>query len=358
MIPVNKMLIFLLFFLATVCPAAETQRLIMPPEGRFYHGVYPGGRSGAEDDLTAADLAAYEKAAGRPAAWVYFSHNWFRDRRFPTATVNWIRRSGAIPYIRLMLRSSSQENRREPLFTLVNIADGDFDEDLAAWGRAAAAIDGPLLVEWGTECNGSWFPWNGSWNYDDTKSEGPRRFVAAYRHIIHTIRRAGARNLQWVFHANSHDVPEGKWNRFEAYYPGDSWIDLLAVSIYGPKTPGDGDGELHPFTEQMDAIYPRLQQLAPEKPLLIAEFGCTAGHAKMAADQWVAEAFQALFAGRWPHVVGFSWWNERWDNGHGKADTTMRLQDTPALAARFRDALTKAGENILDRPHLETVKGD
>ena len=46
-----------------------------PPAGTYYHGVYPGGRSGWEDDLTPADLDAYEAAAGREAAWVYFSHN-------------------------------------------------------------------------------------------------------------------------------------------------------------------------------------------------------------------------------------------------------------------------------------------
>ena len=45
------------------------------PEGKYYHGVYPGGISGEEDDITSADVAAYETAVGRKVAWVYFSHN-------------------------------------------------------------------------------------------------------------------------------------------------------------------------------------------------------------------------------------------------------------------------------------------
>ena len=30
-----------------------------------------------------------------------------------------------------------------------------------AWGRAAQTFGTPLIVEFGTEVNGSWFPWNG-----------------------------------------------------------------------------------------------------------------------------------------------------------------------------------------------------
>src|SRR5258708_4733495 len=48
-----------------------------PLPGKMYHGVYPGGITGDEDDLTVKDLREYERAVGQPAAWVYFSHNWF-----------------------------------------------------------------------------------------------------------------------------------------------------------------------------------------------------------------------------------------------------------------------------------------
>jgi hypothetical protein len=80
-----------------------------PPAGKLYHGVYPGGISGEEDDITAKDVATYEQTVGKKAAWVYFSHNWFRGREFPEATAAWIRDGGAVPFIRLMLRSSVEK---------------------------------------------------------------------------------------------------------------------------------------------------------------------------------------------------------------------------------------------------------
>ena len=63
-----------------------------------------------------------------------------------------------------MLRSSSDQEIAEPLFTLETIASGAWDADLRAWGEAARAFGTALIVEWGTEMNGRWFSWNGVWN--------------------------------------------------------------------------------------------------------------------------------------------------------------------------------------------------
>ncbi|MBI3829418.1 MAG: beta-mannanase [Planctomycetes bacterium] len=337
-------------------PEHPLQRLAPPPAGKLYHGVYPGGKSGEEDDIAEADLAAYQNAAGQSAAWVYFSNNWFRSREFPLVTAQWIRKTGAIPFIRLMLRSSSKENKREPLFTLDALIAGKFDADIKKWGAQAKAFASPLLAEYGTECNGEWFPWNGKWNgADDTKgfgdpekADGPERFVAAYRHIVDIVRGEGARNVVWVFHVNADDAPDDKWNRFANYYPGDDYADWLAVSVYGPKTPEDNEAE--DFAPQMDKAYKRLHKMAPDKPVIVAEFGCAAGHRKVSADKWAAEALDGVLAHKWPNVAGFSWWNERWENGRRAADTTMRLQDSKALAKVFREKLAEAKDKLQTQP--------
>ncbi|MBK6422692.1 MAG: hypothetical protein IPF77_10810 [Gemmatimonadetes bacterium] len=61
-----------------------------PAAGARYHGVFPGDTSGLENTITPARLAEYEGAAGLPAAWVYFSHEWGEGRAFPGAEVAWI----------------------------------------------------------------------------------------------------------------------------------------------------------------------------------------------------------------------------------------------------------------------------
>ncbi len=280
---------------------------------------------------------------GKTAAWIYFSHNWYRGRGFPLSTASWIRQTGSIPYIRMMLRSSPEQNRREPLFTLERILQGEFDADLRSWARSARQFGSPLIAEFGTEANGKWFPWNGFWNGNNQKQtygnpaypDGPERFRDSYRHIIETMRQEGAANILWVFHVNDGDYPQEPWNRFENYYPGDDYIDLLGVSVYGAQTPMQE--EWPEFRRAMDEVYPRLASLSLSKPILVLEFGATRGNPLGDQAVWAERALTDLIHNRWPRIVGFSWWNEAWQNDNNpKHDTSMRVQDNPALQAVFR----------------------
>ena len=321
----------------------QIERIGLPPAGQLYHAVYPGGVTGEEDDLTPEDARSYEQTVGKPAAWVYFSHNWYRERRFPLETAAWIRELGSVPYIRLMLRSDPDQGDAEPTFTLERINNGDFDSDLAAWAAAARDFGTPLIAEFGTEVNGEWFSWNGVWNGggnldgygDPDEPDGPERFRDAYRHIIQIARDQGADNILWVFHANNADWPDEDWNRFENYYPGDEWVDWIGVSAYGQLTPLEDEWPI--FREAMDAVYPRLAALSPDKPIVLLEFGATAGSPLGDQAAWAEAALTDLTSQRWPRIIGFSWWNEYWQNDNApEHDTNMRVQDNPQLAAVFQ----------------------
>ncbi len=336
-------------------PAAPLLKPAPPAEGKLYHGVYPGGITGDEDDLTVKDLREYEKAVGQPAAWVYFSHNWFtgKSRAFPRANAEWIRAAGSTPYIRLMLREKPEQDRRDKTFSLQRIIDGQFDRDLRAWARGAKQFGSPLLVEWGTEFNGIWFPWNGGWHGRDKKKgfgdpekyDGPERFAAAFRHIVTVMRAEGATNIAWVWHADVHDDPREDWNRMENYYPGDDVVDFLALSTYGPITPDEPASEK--LGEMLEYSVPRMAELAPGKPVIVAEFGCTAGNATASPAPWAADALETLLARKYPQIIGFSWWNERWPNDDNpKHDTTMRVQDLPELARVFRENLAAHADEL------------
>lgn len=319
-----------------------------PPAGRLYQGCFPGGISGEEDDLRPEDLRSFEQAVGKSAAWVYFSHNWFRDRRFPKETAGWIRESGSVPYLRLMLRSDAVQGGAEPIFTLERIIAGEFDRDLRAWAQGAREFGSPLIAEFGTEVNGEWFSWNGVWNGGGTlngygnpeEPDGPERFRDAYRHIVAIAREQGALNLIWVFHVNNEDMPEEGWNRLENYYPGDAWVDWIAVSLYGAVTPLED--EWLSFGAGMDAVYPRLAALSPDKPIVLAEFGAAARNPLGDQARWAQAALTDIVGGRWPRLIGFSWWNERWENDDNPAhDTSMRVQDNPRLARAFSQVVAK-----------------
>lgn len=325
-------------------PAPQGVKIPLPPAGYLYHSVYPGGKTGEESDVTQDDLRTYEDIVRKNAVWVYFSHNWYQGHEFPLATAAWIREAGSIPYIRLMLRSDSEQNHAEPLYTFDKILNGDFDADLQAWASAARDFGTPLIAEYGVEVNGEWFSWNGMWygagkldGYGDpTIADGPEQFRDVYRHIIQISRDEKADNITWVFHVNNQDIPDEDWNRLEQYYPGDEWIDWLGVSAYGAQTPMET--EWPEFRDLMDAVYPRLEALSPDKPIVLLEFGAAANNPLGDQAAWARSALTDIISFRWPRLICFSWWNEAWPNDDNPAhDTTMRVQDNPALAAVFQE---------------------
>jgi hypothetical protein len=336
----------------TASAVLGAERIAAPPAGKLYQGIYfdepAPGRDPTEHDVTAADVARFEQTLQTKSAWVYFSNNWFESRRFPAATCEWIRGLGKVPSIRLMLRSDSEQNHAERTFSLANILAGKFDGDLKTWARDAKVFGSPILIEWGTEPNGTWFPWNGKWS--GGAREGPRRYVAAYRHIVDLMRGAGADNLQWVWHVNWLDQPEAKWNAFENYYPGEDYCDWVALSAYGPLTPRAIDGT-ESFRFKMQTAYPRLTTVAPGKPVIIAEFGCDIHHRKVDASEWARNALEDLFSGRWPAVIGFCWWNESWENDDVRRhNTDMNILHDPALTKVFREQLAKHAATLQATP--------
>jgi beta-mannanase len=219
-----------------------------------------------------------------------------------------------------------------------------------------------MLVEFGTEMNGDWFSWNGVWNGsgrtggygDKNEPDGPERFRDTYRYIIDVCRIEGAENISWVFHVNGLDSPNESWNKFENYYPGDDYIDWLAVSIYGAQTPFEKDWP--DFESTLKSAYSRLTNMALGKPVIVAEFGMTGNYPKVNAADWTTLAFKSikdLAARKNSHLIGFSWWNEGWwNNDDPSQDTNMRVQDNPAIKDVFNKEV--AGDsNVLGEIPLQ-----
>jgi hypothetical protein len=336
----------------SIASASASQQVDPPPAGKLYQGLYfdepAAGHDPTEHDVTPADVTRFEQTLATQTAWVFFSDNWSESRKFPATTCDWIRGLGKVPYIRLMLRSDLEQDHAENTFGLANILAGKFDDDLRAWAREAKAFGAPILIEWGTEPNGKWFSWNGKWNGGAT--EGPRRYIEAWRHIVDLMRGEGAENLKWIWHVNWFDEPEAKWNRFENYYPGDGYCDWVALSAYGPLTPRAADGT-ESFRFKMQTAYPRLTKIAAGKPIVIAEFGCALNHRKVDASEWAKDTLKDLFSGCWPAVIGFCWWNESWENDDNlKHNTDMNILHDAGLTKVFREQLAKHGDQLQATP--------
>lgn len=329
--------------MSTKVPWLTGKDIPLPPENHLYQGVFP---SGDVDVVTIESLREYEAAVGKQAAWVYFSHFWHDGEDFPLETATWIREEMSIPFIRMMLQSSFRFRGSESVYTLDNILAGQFDNKLRTWCEKARDFGTPIIAEYGTEVNSDSFAWSGIHNggghtdgYGDPNlPDGPERFRDAYRHIIQICRDAGADNITWVFHVDSKSYPNEPWNAFENYYPGDEWIDWLGFSAYGTHTPFSS--YYRSFRVAIEDTYPRLIEMAPDKPIIITELGSAKNNPYLDQVEWTHEALEIITSMHYKNLIGFTWWNEAWQNdGNPENDTTMRVQDNPELQALFREMI-------------------
>lgn len=311
-------------------PAPLAGRLEVPASG-IYLAANPDF-GGEEDEVSTQRITAFEQLSGRGVAWAYFSDNWDNGIAFPAAAVQATKSAGTIPFIRLMPRSTFDEGGPDPVYSLQKIASGQFDSQLRQWARDARAA-GPLLLEFGTEVNGDWFPWNGK--YNGGAGTGPQRFREAYRHIVDLFRAEGATNVTWFFHVDASGSPGASWNAMANYYPGDDYVDWLGISAYGAQT---ADDDWDSFTNVMDDGYAELAKVSPSKPIALLEFAVTDGYAGGDKGAWIRDAFAAISSGRYPRLKAIAWWNETFENDNGST-SSLRIDSSPKSLEAYRQAV-------------------
>jgi hypothetical protein len=107
---------------------------------------------------------------------------------------------------------------------LAEIARGDADRYIIASARIARSWHRLLYIRLGSEMNVA------------SSLFGPRhdgntaaQFVSAWRRVVHIFRAQGADNVRWVWSPNVYC--QGRCP-FRAYFPGDRWVDWVALDGY------------------------------------------------------------------------------------------------------------------------------
>jgi hypothetical protein len=316
-----------------------------PSANRIYHAAFPDF-GGPEDRVSASRIRAFEHLAGRRIAWAYFSNNWLGGHiRFPASRVRAISQAGRVPFIRMMARSGWGRGA-DPNFPLRSIDSGAWDPELRRWCDRARDTQIPLLVEFGTEVNGDWFPWNGRWNGagrrdrygDPLQADGPERFRDAYRRIVDLCRDERAGNITWFFHVDVGGWPRKPWNRIANYWPGDAYVDWVGLSDYGPQVPGE---PWVSFRRRLDRAYSRIAALSASAPIAVLEYGATEDpHHPSAKARWIRHAIRDVAARRWPRIAALSYWHEDWRNANGSA-SALRLDSSARVTRAYRRGISR-----------------
>ena len=169
---------------------------------------------------------------------------------------------------------------------LQNIIAGKHDRYIDSWAAAAKSFGSEVWIRWGHEFNGNWYPWSVSANNRD-----PKIYARAFRHVRDRFTRNGAFNVRWIWCINAETVPDEAWNDPFRAYPGDAYVDMIAIDGYnfGATLPSSN---WQSFTQIFGEKYSRVIKKFRNKPIMIGEVGCaTVGGDKVA---WIKEMDVAL----------------------------------------------------------------
>jgi beta-mannanase len=326
-------------------PGASEQ-LVVPNQGAYTGAYMDFGET--EDAVTLKQIDAFEKAVGKHQALIASSSYW-GEQTFPLHNLEIITNHNAIPLIYWSPWDKPYIEERGPdRFSLEAIVAGKWDAYIDSWATQAKTFGRPILVSWGLEMNGNWFPWSGYF-YGGGKElskgvyAGPDLYKKAYRYVVDRVRATGAKNIIWVYHVQAYSYPSDAWNQLKEYYPGDEYVDWLAMSAYGKQFPSN---RWISASDAMSYAYHDLCSINSKKPVMLAEWGV--GEFPEAGDkaQWVIEAFQIMKTS-FPRLKAAIFWSELWENADGSYSNLRVTSSSRALEAYRRGV---ADPFWLDRP--------
>ena len=326
-------------------------RIDIPASGAYLGAYIDFGET--EDDVTLEAMEKFEKQVGKHQAIVAMSSYWGKQS-FPATALKIIAAYGAVPLVYWSPWDYPfQEGKGSDRFSLHRILNGEYDTYIDTWAREARSFGQPMLVAWGLEMNGSWFPWSGVFfggggavsGANPARYEGPELYKKTYRYVVDRVRSAGAENIEWVFHANNTSGPDEPWNRMANYYPGGEYVDWLGLSAYGQQYAGQG---WIPFGKVLPPYYREICELDPDKPFILAEWGVGEFPNEGSKGAWIEEAFRRL-AVEFPRLKAAVFWHERWQNGDLRY-SNLRVNSSEESLAAYRQGA--ANPFWLDRPRL------
>ncbi len=214
---------------------------------------------------------------------------------------------GALPLIQLNPRKAS----------MADVVAGRYDADIRSYANAVKAFGCHIMLSFGHEMNGWWYPWG-------LPSTQPSVFIAAWRHIHDIFAAEGVTNVIWSWDP-SHQYAEFKAGKAASlaskWYPGDRYVDWVGLDGY--LNPGQNFKVV--FTHQLASI----ASVAGSKPVYLAETG-------VAHNIHEIRQMDDLFAGiKHHHIAGLIWFDQNAKQKWAFQGRTARVAEYRKLVASF-----------------------
>jgi hypothetical protein len=246
-------------------------------------------------------LASFERATGAHLKVVEY-YNRFPGK-FQVGEATEAIDQGAVPMIQL--------NPRQ--VTMRQIVDGQFDPQIRAYAQAVKAFTCHLIISFGHEMNGWWYPWGSAY----TK---PALYKHAWQHIYNVFAAENVTNAIWSWdptHQYQHFASGKAATDASEWYPGDKYVNLIGVDGY--LNPGQN------FAEVFAHVLANIRSVA-HKPIFIAETG-------VAPNSDAPAQIADLFAGlRTYKLAGLIWFED-------VAKHDWPLEGRPAADAAYQNEI-------------------
>lgn len=240
---------------------------LLPPSGSYYFGIWWDNDDGDTPQNVNTRVQASKKfpmwqmnipMSATALAVNYFDQVWSRPINLNTNAVFFVSifPSCILPYV--------------STFAI---------ETLAYRLKAITDTGRSVMVRYAPEMNGNWNPYQ----------QDPINFVIGYRNFV-TITRAitGTKNIMFVWSPNiGNGYPWGgvgdPSNPYAAYYPGDSYVDMVGLSVYhfGQWQPSGLYSNTDPSPGEFAGLIDSFVKMYAHKPFVVSE---TAGTTNMAAQ--------------------------------------------------------------------------
>lgn len=209
----------------------------------------------------------------------------------------------------------------QPAHSLDAIASGAHDAHITDWATRLADWGSPVMLRFGHEMNGNWYPWA-----EGVNGNGAGDYVAAWRHVHDIFTRAGADNVQWVWNPN---VPYYGSTPLDGLYPGADYVDVVALDGYNWGTSQSWSSWQQPWDLFAYGLS-EMRRLAPGKEIVVAETATAeAGGSKA---EW--NAHLVYYLAQQPDVTGLVWF-------HLDKEVDWRINSSTASAQSLAAELAK-----------------
>lgn len=242
-----------------------------------------------------------EESIGRSLAVVRVYLLW--DSPFPNPYTQWLKDTGHSVF--LSVRARRTNGTAVSWRAIADAQPGDpLHREMVSWADRIKAYGTRMFLAFNHEP-------------DTTESHASGTaadYVAAARAWVSTMRAHGVTNAEhsWTIAVRNLSVPPSDVRYAPDYYPGDPWVDNIAVDAYNMYCLRT-DGRFHRPWRSLEELLAPFMAFARDHPgpaLVVAEFGSPEDPDRPGRKaQWISEARQLFQRAAYARIKSVSYWN-------------------------------------------------